>query len=56
MSGRPIEELNAGLIVLKDELSADPLASKTVRSGIVVFGPVETVTDFIDAGRWTRLC
>jgi len=52
MSGRPIEELNAGLIVLKDELSADPLASKRVQIGVVVFGPVETVTDFIDAGQW----
>jgi uncharacterized protein YegL len=52
MSGRPIEELNAGLILLKDELSADPLASKRVQIGVVVFGPVETVTDFIDAGQW----
>ena len=52
MSGRPIEELNAGLIVLKDELSADPLASKRVQIGVVVFGPIETVTEFIDAGQW----
>jgi uncharacterized protein YegL len=52
MSGRPIEELNAGLILLKDELSADPLASKRVQIGVVIFGPVETVTDFIDAGQW----
>lgn len=52
MSGRPIEELNAGLVVLKDELSADLLASKRVQIGIVSFGPVETVTNFIDARQW----
>lgn len=52
MTGRPIEELNAGLVLLKDELSADPLASKRVQIGVVGFGPVETVTEFIDAGQW----
>lgn len=52
MAGRPIEELNAGLVLLKDELSADPLASKRVQLGVVTFGPVETVTNFIDAGQW----
>ena len=36
---------------MKNELSADPLASKRVQIGVVVFGPVETVTDFIDAGQ-----
>jgi uncharacterized protein YegL len=52
MSGKPIEELSAGLVLLKDELSADPLASKRVQIGVVTFGPVETETDFIDAGQW----
>lgn len=52
MSGRPIEELNAGLVLLKDELSADPLASKRVQIGVVTFGPVETVTHFVDAKQW----
>jgi uncharacterized protein YegL len=52
MSGRPIEELNAGLVLLKDELSADALASKRVQIAVVTFGPVETVTDFVDAGQW----
>jgi len=47
----PDRRTNAGLIVLKNELSADPLASKRVQIGVVVFGPVETVTDFIDAGQ-----
>ncbi|MGL4260590.1 MAG: vWA domain-containing protein [Afipia sp.] len=53
MSGRPIEELNAGVTLLKDELSADPLASKRVQIAVVTFGPVETVTEFVDAGLWT---
>jgi uncharacterized protein YegL len=52
MTGRPMEELNAGLVLLKDELSADSLASKRVQIGVVTFGPVETVTDFVDAKRW----
>ena len=30
MKGAPIEELNAGIQVFKDELSADPMASKRV--------------------------
>jgi len=52
MTGNPIQELNAGLALLKDELSADPLASKRVQIAVVTFGPVETVTDFVDAGQW----
>jgi uncharacterized protein YegL len=52
MRGAPIAELNAGLTVLKDELSADPLASKRVQIGVVTFGPVETVTEFVDASQW----
>lgn len=53
MTGRPIDELNAGLIHFKDELSADPLASKRVQIGVVTFGPVATATDFVDAGQWS---
>jgi uncharacterized protein YegL len=52
MTGDPIEELNAGLVLFKDELSADPLASKRVQVGVVTFGPVETATDFVDARHW----
>jgi uncharacterized protein YegL len=51
MAGQPIQELNSGLILLKDELSADPLASRRVQIGLVTFGPVET-TAFVDAGQW----
>ena len=41
MSGQPIRELNDGVVLPKDELSADPLASKRVQIGVITFGPVE---------------
>lgn len=52
MQGRPIEELNNGLIAYKDELSADSLAMKRVETAILTFGPINvengfcTVNDF----------
>ena len=49
MSGRPLDELNAGLTVFKDELSADTLAMKRVEIGIVTFGPVKVETPFTSA-------
>jgi uncharacterized protein YegL len=52
MQGPPIRELNQGITLLKEELSADPLASKRVQMGVVTFGPVDTVTEFVDAGLW----
>ncbi len=49
MSGRPINELNAGLVTFRDELLADSLALKRVELGIVTFGPVHVEQPFTSA-------
>jgi uncharacterized protein YegL len=53
MDGAPIDELNAGLVSLRDDLHADQLALKRVEIGIVTFGPPKTQLPFESAEVFT---
>lgn len=46
MQGRPLDQLNQGLITFKQELMADVLAAKRVEVSIISFGPVKKEVSF----------
>jgi uncharacterized protein YegL len=46
MSGQPIQELNRGVAVFKEDVQRDTKASLSVEVAIVSFGPVELIQDF----------
>jgi uncharacterized protein YegL len=49
MRGEPIRQLNDGLVLFKDELAADDLASKRVEIACISFGPVTIDNAFVTA-------
>ena len=49
MTGRPIEELNAGIRAFYEELQSDSLAVKRVEVALISFGPVRIISNFSTA-------
>lgn len=47
MSGEPIDELNRGVSIFKEEVLKDTKASLSVEVAIATFGPVQLVQDFV---------
>lgn len=52
MAGKPISELNDGLVAFQDALASDSLGRKRVEIAIVTFGPVQVQSDFTIAEKF----